>query len=106
MYTINGLIEGNVPALTMKMGERVRWCMFASSDDEDFHTPHWQGQTALSHHMRTDTIQLNPMGMATADMGADNPGTWLFHCHNNDHFEGGMVALYTFFHDAFLRELA
>jgi FtsP/CotA-like multicopper oxidase with cupredoxin domain len=45
--------------------------------------------------MRTDTIQLTPMGMATADMIADNPGTWLFHCHNNDHFEGGMVALYT-----------
>jgi FtsP/CotA-like multicopper oxidase with cupredoxin domain len=95
MYTINGLIEGNLPALTMKTGERVRWYMFASSNDEDVHTPHWHGQTVLSHHMRTDTIQLTPMGMATADMIADNPGTWLFHCHNNDHFEGGMVALFT-----------
>jgi manganese oxidase len=95
MYTINGLIEGNLPMLTMKAGERVRWYMFASSNDEDVHTPHWHGQTVLSHNMRTDTIQLVPMGMSTADMIADNPGTWLFHCHNNDHFEGGMVALFT-----------
>jgi len=94
IYTINGLIEGNLPALTMKKGERVRWYMFASSNDDDVHTPHWHGETAISNHMRTDTIQLTPMGMATADMVADNPGTWLFHCHNNDHFEGGMVALF------------
>jgi FtsP/CotA-like multicopper oxidase with cupredoxin domain len=94
IYTINGLIEGNLPILTMKKGERVRWYTFASSNDDDIHTPHWHGETVLSGHMRTDTLQLTPMAMATADMVADNPGTWLFHCHNNDHLEGGMVALF------------
>jgi FtsP/CotA-like multicopper oxidase with cupredoxin domain len=93
-YTINGLIEGNLPILTMKRGERVRWYLFASSNDDDVHTPHWHGETVICNHMRADTVQLTPMGMAVADMVPDNPGTWLFHCHNNDHMEGGMVALF------------
>jgi hypothetical protein len=25
----------------------------------------------------------------------DNPGTWLFHCHVNDHMMGGMATLFT-----------
>jgi FtsP/CotA-like multicopper oxidase with cupredoxin domain len=94
VYTINGLIEGNLPVMTMKKGEHVRWYMFASSNDDDVHTPHWHGESVLANHMRTDVVQLTPMGMATADMIADNPGTWLFHCHNNEHLEGGMVAMF------------
>lgn len=30
-----------------------------------------------------------------ADMVTDNPGTWLFHCHVNDHIHAGMLGLYT-----------
>jgi FtsP/CotA-like multicopper oxidase with cupredoxin domain len=33
--------------------------------------------------------------MVTADMTADNPGTWLLHCHVADHLNAGMVATYT-----------
>jgi hypothetical protein len=28
-------------------------------------------------------------------MIAENPGTWMFHCHVEDHMEGGMMAVYT-----------
>ena len=94
VYSINGFVEGNLPLLTMRKGERVRWYMFAAANEEDVHTPHWHGQTVVSNHMRMDTVQLNPMGMAVADMVADNVGTWLFHCHVNEHFEGGMQALF------------
>jgi manganese oxidase len=94
VYSINGFIEGNLPGLTMKKGQHVRWYLFATSNEDDVHTPHWHGQTVISSHMRMDTIQLNPMSMAVADMIADNVGTWLFHCHVNDHFEGGMQALF------------
>jgi hephaestin len=45
--------------------------------------------------MRTDVAALLPMGMAVADMVADNPGTWLFHCHVSDHLRMGMQATYT-----------
>merc|ERR1719247_924738 len=30
----------------------------------------------------------------TADMYVDNVGSWLMHCHINDHIEGGMIAVY------------
>jgi len=33
--------------------------------------------------------------MTTIDMLADHPGTWMFHCHVQDHMEAGMMAVYT-----------
>jgi hephaestin len=33
--------------------------------------------------------------MLTADMQPDDVGTWLFHCHVNDHIAAGMLSLYT-----------
>jgi FtsP/CotA-like multicopper oxidase with cupredoxin domain len=95
LYSINGLIEGNLPMLTMKKGERVRWYLFANSNEDDVHTPHWHGQTVLFDHMRTDMVHLEPMMMIQADMVPDNVGTWLFHCHVNEHIEGGMQTLFT-----------
>ena len=35
--------------------------------------------------------------MKTVDMVADNPGTWMFHCHVEDHMEAGMMAVYTIY---------
>lgn len=95
LYSINGLIEGNLPLLTMKKGERVRWYLLANSNEEDVHTAHWHGQTAISHHMRTDMVELGPMMMAVADMVPDSVGTWLFHCHVNEYLNNGMSALFT-----------
>jgi manganese oxidase len=94
LYSINGFIEGNLPMLTMKRGERVRWYLMANSNEDDVHSVHWHGQTALFSHMRTDAVPLNPMGMAVADMVPDKEGVWLLHCHVNDHFVGGMQALF------------
>jgi len=93
-YTMNGFTYGTLPGLTMKKGERVRWYLLANSNEDDVHAPHWHGATVLSMGMRTDTLALGPMGMMVADMIPDNPGSWLFHCHVNDHFDGGMYALF------------
>jgi manganese oxidase len=95
IYSINGYIEGNMPMLNMRKGERVRWYFITNGNADDVHTPHWHSETVIANHMRTDTIQLTPMGMSVADMLPDTPGTWLFHCHVADHFEGGMQALFT-----------
>jgi FtsP/CotA-like multicopper oxidase with cupredoxin domain len=95
LYTMNGFIEGNLPVMTMKKGDRVRWYLFANSNEDDVHTPHWHGQTVISSGMRTDMVHLEPMMMVVADMVPDNVGTWLFHCHVNEHIEGGMQALFT-----------
>jgi FtsP/CotA-like multicopper oxidase with cupredoxin domain len=94
LYSINGLIEGNLPLLTMKRGERVRWYLLSNSNEDDVHTVHWHGETVIFNHMRTDTVPLGPMAMAIADMVPDKEGTWLYHCHVNDHMIGGMQALF------------
>jgi FtsP/CotA-like multicopper oxidase with cupredoxin domain len=94
MYSINGYIEGNIPLLTMRRGEHVRWYLMSNSNEEDVHMAHWHGNTVTWNSMRTDTVALEPMGMASADMVPDAEGIWLFHCHVNDHYAGGMVGRY------------
>ena len=97
-FTVNGFLEGNGPMLTMREGERVRWYVFTNPNERsswDIHTPHWHGQTLVANHMRTDMIMLTPMMTAVADMVPDNPGVWLFHCHMNGHFTGGMYTRFT-----------
>jgi FtsP/CotA-like multicopper oxidase with cupredoxin domain len=95
MYSMNGLVDGNMHALTMKKGERVRWYLLANSNEDDVHTAHWHGQTATLMGMHTDTVHIGPMMMVVADMIPDSVGQWLFHCHVNDHMDGGMQTLFT-----------
>lgn len=95
MHSINGYVYGNLPGFTMNQGEKVRWYMLAVGNEIDLHTPHPHGQTFLWMGMRTDMMELLPGSMKTVDMEPDNPGTWLVHCHVDDHIPGGMMALMT-----------
>ncbi len=94
LYTINGYIEGNLPVLTMKRGERVRWYFLSNGNEDDVHMAHWHGNTAVWNKMRMDSVFLGPMAMTSADMVPQNIGIWLFHCHVTDHYYGGMVGRY------------
>ena len=97
-HTINGFLWDNFPtvggslAMTMRVGERVRWYLLGMGTEVDLHTPHWHGQTILWMGMRTDVVELLPGSMRVVDMIPDNPGTWLYHCHVNDHISAGMLA--------------
>lgn len=93
-HTINGFLYGNGPVATMKAGDRVRWYLMAMGTEVDLHTPHWHGNTAVVHGMRTDVANLLPASMVSADMTPDAVGTWLFHCHVADHITAGMQSLY------------
>lgn len=90
---LNGFIYGNLPMLTMKKDERVRWYLMAGSGFE-VHAPHWHGNTAIEGGMRVDTVGLVTMGMTQVNMTPDDPGMWLFHCHVTNHMTGGMMARY------------
>ena len=96
-YTINGYIFGNLPGLIMKKGDKVRWYLLALGNETDLHSPHWHGETVRDGGRNTDVVELLPGSMVTVDMLADNPGTWLFHCHVSDHMESGMMAVYTIY---------
>jgi manganese oxidase len=93
-FSINGYIYGNMPLMTMKKGERVRWYLVALGQQFSVHTPHWHGNVVLQDGKRTDVVELMQAQMLTVDMVPDNPGTWMFHCHVDDHMEAGMAALY------------
>jgi FtsP/CotA-like multicopper oxidase with cupredoxin domain len=94
-HTINGYMFGNLPGLEMNEGERVRWYVIALGSEQDLHVAHWHGKTVIEDgRRRTDDVELLPGSMKVADMKADNPGTWLFHCHVSDHMMAGMYVSY------------
>ena len=96
-YAINGYIFGNLPGLMMQQGEKVRWYLLGLGNEKDLHTPHWHGKTVNTGARNTDVIELLPGSMVSADMLADNPGSWMLHCHVGDHMESGMMAIYTIY---------
>jgi FtsP/CotA-like multicopper oxidase with cupredoxin domain len=98
MHSINGYIFGNLKGLVADKGDKVRWHVIGMGNEVDLHTPHWHGKTlkigrgSVAQH--TDLVQLLPGSMITADMKADNPGEWLYHCHVADHIDAGMFTTY------------
>ena len=94
MHGVNGYVYGNQPLLTLDRGERVRWYLMGMGTEVDLHTPHWHGNDVVVSGMRMDVVNLLPASMLVADMVPDAAGTWLFHCHVNDHLTAGMIARY------------
>jgi FtsP/CotA-like multicopper oxidase with cupredoxin domain len=37
-----------------------------------------------------------PNERVTVDFDADNPGQWMFHCHNTYHLESGMASVVSY----------
>lgn len=91
MHAMNGYIFGNMQGLEVQQNDRVRWHLIGMGTEIDMHTAHWHGKTVLQGGHRTDVINLLPSTMVSVDMLADNPGTWLYHCHVTDHITAGMV---------------
>jgi len=49
--------------------------------------------------VRNDTIVVSPMmGRAEVDVVADYPGTFLLHCHNKLHMDGGLITTLAYPH--------
>ncbi|WP_216912459.1 multicopper oxidase family protein [Nocardia noduli] len=79
--------------LVMKQRERVRVTMHNRSTM--WHPMHTHGHTfAIPAYggLRRDTVNVLPGTSLAVEFDADNPGEWMFHCHNAYHFEAGMTA--------------
>ncbi len=91
-WGLNGKRFGEDTPLALSRGQRVRLRM--TNITMMAHPMHIHGHTwALpgSDGLRKDTVLIRPMETVEADLQADNPGTWMLHCHNIYHAELGMM---------------
>src|SRR5262244_134070 len=42
------------------------------------------------------TVSVAPRKTVRIEFSADNPGRWIFHCHNLYHFEAGMARVFEY----------
>jgi FtsP/CotA-like multicopper oxidase with cupredoxin domain len=98
VYSMNGDLFPHGPMLTVHDGDLVQ-VRFVNRT-EDHHPMHLHGHhfTVVDHddHPITgsplvlDTLDVGPYESWTVVFRADNPGLWMFHCHNLDHAAMGM----------------
>lgn len=97
MHAVNGRVFGNNPELFMEYGSNVTWYLMSLGAEIDLHTFHLHGHTFIhsSESHREDIMQIFPGQAEAVEMVANNPGTWLLHCHVLDHIGAGMETTYT-----------
>ena len=93
--TIDGrAFVGNTPVFHAKVGDVVQWDVMAMGSD--FHTFHVHGHRWFMQglHVTRDTQTVGPAESFRFRWREDAPGTWLYHCHVEDHMMRGMIGIY------------
>jgi FtsP/CotA-like multicopper oxidase with cupredoxin domain len=75
-FTVNGKAYPHVPPLIVRQGERVRLRLINGRPVDG---------------PLKDTLTVRHMEQYEIEFVANNPGTWLFHCHNLVHMSGGLM---------------
>ena len=89
-WAINGAAYGKNDPIVIDGGDRVRLQLMNMT--QMTHPMHVHGHTfALPNGLRKDTVLVKPMSSLSVDLQADNPGSWMTHCHNIYHGEAGMM---------------
>jgi multicopper oxidase len=94
VWTINGRTYDETEPLTITHGQAGRLRITNMSMMP--HPLHLHGHTfqvgpAGGSGPRKDTVLVPPMAAFDVDFVADNPGSWMVHCHNAYHAEAGMM---------------
>ncbi|MCU6707265.1 multicopper oxidase family protein [Paenibacillus sp. J5C_2022] len=99
-YTINDKVFPDTAPLSVKEGDQVLVTLRNTSAKDD-HPMHLHGHffQVLSKNGKAiegspimkDTINLKPGEELVVAFEADNPGNWMFHCHDLHHASAGMV---------------
>lgn len=98
LFTMNGRAMPDIEDIVVKKGQRVRIRMVNAST-MSIHPMHLHGHqfrvTALDGNplatpITRNVVVLNPGETADIEFTADNPGMWMFHCHELHHADGGM----------------
>lgn len=100
IYTINGKTFPNTDSIQVKKGDKVK-VRLVNNSASDNHPMHLHGHffQVLSKNGKPlegspivkDTLNLKPGEEYIVAFEADNPGDWMFHCHDLHHASAGMV---------------
>ena len=94
-WTIDGETYPDADPFEISEGEHVRVRMVNRSPA--IHPMHLHGHFFQVGDAVKDTVLVAPHGdQVTFDFRADNPGDWLFHCHNVYHLERGMARVFEY----------
>lgn len=99
LSAVNGRIYGTLEGLVARNKTKTAWYLLGMGSEQDLHTAHFHGQTFLIRSdtaaRRGDVVDLFPGYFETVEMVNDNPGTWILHCHVDDHMRYGMAVTFT-----------
>lgn len=102
LFTINGRSFPDSEPIKVKTGERVRLRLI-NAGTSTIHPMHLHGHqfkiiavdgnaVPAAAQLTRNTITVHPGETYDIEFTANNPGTWLFHCHELHHADGGMIA--------------
>jgi FtsP/CotA-like multicopper oxidase with cupredoxin domain len=83
---------GNTPVMRARVGDVVQWDVLAMGSEH--HTFHVHGHRWLENGVPRDTKTLGPAESFRIRWREDAPGTWLYHCHVEQHMMHGMIGIY------------
>jgi manganese oxidase len=93
LQTIGGrAFVGNTPVFRAKAGELVQFDVMAMGSEH--HTFHVHGHRWSTADGTRDTQTVGPAESFRFRWRERDPGTWLYHCHVEDHMMNGMIGLY------------
>jgi FtsP/CotA-like multicopper oxidase with cupredoxin domain len=92
--TIDGrAFVGNTPVFHSWVGDLVQWDVLAMGSEH--HTFHVHGHRWVTPDGRdTDTQTVGPAESFEIRWREEDPGTWLYHCHVEQHMMQGMIGIY------------
>jgi manganese oxidase len=84
---------GNTPVFKSRVGDLVQWDVMAMGSEH--HTFHVHGHRWLDPSgVPRDTVTVGPAESFQIRWREEDPGTWLYHCHVEDHMMRGMIGIY------------
>ncbi len=101
LFTINGRSFPNTEPTEVKKGDRVRLRLI-NAGTSTIHPMHLHGHqfkvvavdgnpVPPAAQLTRNTIPIHPGETYDIEFVANNPGIWLFHCHELHHADGGMI---------------
>lgn len=100
VWMIDGQAYPQADPLPIRQGERVRVEM--KNETMMWHPMHLHGhffrvlQGAGDRCPLKHTVNVPPGKTVTIEFSADNPGNWIFHCHNLYHLAAGMARVFQY----------